>query len=285
MSMKNTSKSYKVLALTISALDSSNKHSLRCYKNMRIIGLYVCILTSCLLATHTLANSTLTVAVNAEYAPVIFTKDGKVAGIEHDILEMVAEELGYTLDYVSTEFDNVLSAVSNKTADIGVAGLSMTAARQQIVDFTNPIMALGQMAIIRLDRAGELSYPGTIKKPQTKVAVVKATTGQAYAQAQLGMTEVFAFANVEAGIVALRAGEVDFFIHDAPTSWRIAQESEFSDLLSLYHPLTEERIAWAVAKDNAVLLEKVNEVIEKLHAAGTIRQVQSKWIPVRIVVN
>jgi polar amino acid transport system substrate-binding protein len=83
----------------------------------------------------------------------------------------------------------------------------------------------------------------------------------------------------------LRAGEVDFFIHDAPTSWRIAQESEFSDLLSLYHPLTEERIAWAVAKDNAVLLEKVNEVIEKLHAAGTIRQVQSKWIPVRIVVN
>ena len=52
---------------------------------------------------------------------------------------------------------------------------------------------------------------------------------------------------------ALRAGWVDIYLHDAPTSWQLANSLENDDLISLFTPMTEEMLAWAVAPDNEAL--------------------------------
>lgn len=84
---------------------------------------------------------------------------------------------------------------------------------------------------------------------------------------------------------ALRAKQVGFFIHDAPTSWEIAQTNRDNDLFALYRPLTQESLAWAVKKGNAPLLAELNQALSKLEKNGKLKLVQSHWMPVKVQVG
>jgi len=83
----------------------------------------------------------------------------------------------------------------------------------------------------------------------------------------------------------LQNKQIDFFVHDAPTSWNMAQDSDWPDLMALYTPLTKESLAWAVNKSNSALLDSLNEALLKLEAAGTLNQIQYHWIPVKIEIE
>ena len=42
---------------------------------------------------------------------------------------------------------------------------------------------------------------------------------------------------------ALREDKIDLYVHDAPTSWQLANSGKNDDMISLYRPLTEEQLA------------------------------------------
>ena len=51
---------------------------------------------------------------------------------------MIADKLDKTLAVKQTAFDTICMAVNNGDADIGLAGLTITPAREQTVNFSNP---------------------------------------------------------------------------------------------------------------------------------------------------
>ncbi|HTO56355.1 MAG TPA: transporter substrate-binding domain-containing protein, partial [Pseudomonadales bacterium] len=70
---------------------------------------------------------------------------------------------------------------------------------------------------------------------------------------------------------------------DAPTIWRISGglENHDPDLRGLYRPLTEERLAWAVRKDDEALRERLNQTLLRWQEDGQAEAVLDRWIPVR----
>jgi ABC-type amino acid transport substrate-binding protein len=72
------------------------------------------------------------------------------------------------------------------------------------------------------------------------------------------------------------------FIHDAPTVWRIAGEPNENELEGLYWPLTKEPLAWAVRKNDGPLLFALNRQIEQWRTDGSLNQILSRWVPLRI---
>ena len=93
------------------------------------------------------------------------------------------------------------------------------------------------------------------------------------------------FEGVDAGIRSLRAGRIDYFIHDAPTVWRLAGDPTSRDLQGLYHPLTEEHLAWAVKPGNAKLLALLDATLAHLKREGLIEPIVDRWIPVRVTIR
>ena len=89
----------------------------------------------------------------------------------------------------------------------------------------------------------------------------------------------------EQAFAALRASDIDVFIHDAPTSWRIANSGKDSDLFSLYRLLTHEQLAWAVRKDDQALLQQLNKARNALERSGKLQAIQDFWIPVKVEVK
>ena len=88
---------------------------------------------------------------------------------------------------------------------------------------------------------------------------------------------------IEAGVAALREGRIDYFVHDAPTIWRIVGglKSDEDELTGLYRPLTDERLAWAVRPDDEALRSQLNALVQRWREEALVDITLDQWIPVR----
>jgi polar amino acid transport system substrate-binding protein len=111
------------------------------------------------------------------------------------------------------------------------------------------------------------------------------TTGADFAARELKEAKVTFYDDSAAAFAGLRRDEIDLYIHDAPTSWQLATSNENGDLISLYKPLTSEKLAWAVRKDDARLAARLNDALQLLKRNGTITYIFNRWIPVTVEVH
>jgi ABC-type amino acid transport substrate-binding protein len=94
--------------------------------------------------------------------------------------------------------------------------------------------------------------------------------------------KIVAEPTVEEGVAALRKGEIDVFIHDAPTIWRIAGNPGEQQLKGLYWRLTDEYLAWAVRKEDEPLRFAINRELTQIRQSGRLTEILSRWAGLRI---
>ncbi len=227
----------------------------------------------------------LRVAVSPDYEPLAFKRDGKLAGIEVDNALAVGTFLGREVEYVEMPLDQFIPALEIGKVDVVMSGFSVTAERQQKVDFATPFMEIGQMVIVRTDDVVKFSNPRSLRREGVRIGIEAGTTGEAYALENFPNAKLQNFENSDDAFAALRAGVTDAYIHDAPTSWLLASSGENQDLFSLYRPLTSEDLAWAVKKGNVVLLGQLNAALEALEENGHLRAIRNAYIPVTVEVR
>ncbi len=225
------------------------------------------------------------VGITLGYPPMGFEKDGQIQGIEADFARMLGEELGTKITFVPVALKSLIPAIEENRIDIIMAGMSVTEKRGERVAFVEPYARVGQMALIRKEDYLKLNEPNAMNWPTSRIGVKAHTTGEKFAHTVLKQAVTTEFETVDQGVAALRAGKVDFFIHDAPTVWRIAGTpiNPDPDLIGLYTPLTEEYLAWAVSKDNTALQQRLSDIVIEWKTNGKIRSVLDRWVPIRKV--
>ncbi|WP_101758910.1 transporter substrate-binding domain-containing protein [Oceanicoccus sp. KOV_DT_Chl] len=237
------------------------------------------------LPTLTLGDDSLIVGVNPEYPPMAFTVNEEIQGIEIDTARQLGLLLKKKIIFKSLDWDELIPAIQAGTIDVIMSGMSITPQRQQKINFTDTTMEIGQMAIIRSSDIVRLSQPAALRQPGIRIGVEKSTTGEQYVRQNLPTAIISGYDTPEAGLAGLRQQQIDFFIHDAPTSWQLAQIPNQNDLIALYRPLTTEYLAWGVNKKNTTLLTELNQALVQLKKRGIINNIQDKWIPIKIEVG
>jgi len=225
----------------------------------------------------------LKVGAATNYPPIIFEQDGKVAGVEADLARKLGEELPTKITFVVLEWDELWPALRDKKIDVVMSGVSITDRRSQLVSFTDPYLRVGQMSLIRKSEMAKLSAPEAMNQPGRRVGVEKNTTGEAYARRHLDKAVIVPYDSVDLALAGLRGGDVDYFIHDAPTVWRVVGRppKEDPELVGLYRPLTDEYLAWAVRKSDASTLGVLLDAkIDEWQKNGQLQAVIDRWIPV-----
>lgn len=232
-----------------------------------------------------LAADALRVGMSADYPPLVFKRDGQVMGIEADCARAVGEIIGRRIQMVDMPFEKLIPALLAGEIDLIMSGMSVTAQRSARVMFTDSYMLVGQMAILHKDKLARFAQPWKIYQAGVRVGVEPGTTGAAFAERELPEAVISTFPNPEAAFAALRADIIDVYIHDAPTSWQLATSRENADLISLYSPMTEEMLAWAVRPDDVGLAGELNRALTMMKANGTLQYILNRWIPVRVEVH
>ena len=249
----------------------------------RTVGrvLIACCLLLCSFGT---LGDTLRVGINPEYPPLIYKDDGEITGIDAAMAREAAKILDRKLQFVEMSFEQLIPSLVAGDVDVIMSGLSVTPERAEQVAFTNSYLTIGQMAIIRTADMVPFALPRALNKPGARVGVEPGTTGASYAAEYLPDAKVSEFTSPDQAFKALLDKRIDFYIHDAPTSWNLAQQAD-SPLMSLFKPLTREQLAWAVRKDDIKLLTSLNYALEQLENNGRLTAIQTYFVPVRVSVG
>lgn len=227
----------------------------------------------------------LRVGVAPDYRPISFKQDGKLAGIEIDLAEQIGKDTGRRIKFVELGFADLTPALLDDRIDIIMAGMSITEERALTVRFIEPYMHSGQMALIRSADVERLNGLDAIYAANAKVGFEENTTGAEFAREMLFEAKLEPYATVDDGVRALRAGEIDVFIHDAPTVWRIGASPGETQLIGLYAPLTEESLAWAVRPTDEELANTLDALVRKWKHNGTLQAILNRWVTQRVEVK
>lgn len=245
-----------------------------------LFGLLLSLCTSAAMAAGVLR-----VGLSADYPPLAYKQDGRIVGIEPDSALAVGKIIGRRVQLVETPFEKLIPALLAGEIDVIMSGFSVTAERSAQVMFTDSFMRVGQMAIMHRDKVAKFAQPWSIYRPGVRVGVEPGTTGAAFVERELKDAQIKFFKDPTAAFAGLRQDQIDLYIHDAPTSWQLATTREDNDLLSLFSPLTEEMLAWAVRPDDEVLVGELNRAVRVMKANGTLQYILNRWIPVRVEVR
>ncbi len=225
---------------------------------------------------------TLRVGMSPDYPPVAFKQGSKFVGIEAELAYLVGVDLDVKIKFVELAWEELIPALEAEKIDVIMSGMSVSPGRMERVLFTNPYMEVGQMALIRYEDAQRIYTPSSLNRRDIVLGYQPNTTGALYVEENIVLSRHIPFPTTEEGVKALRAGEIDAFIHDAPTIWRYGFDDANRDLLGLYTPLTQEYLAWAVRPEDSSLQGQLNAALFRIYRSGSFDAIINKWIPVRV---
>ncbi len=245
-----------------------------------------------LFAFNACSNDTIYVNTNAYFAPFEYYEGTEIVGVDVDIMNKVGEKMGKKVKFVSTDFDVIIDNVaSGKQYDCGAAGITITEARKQRVDFSIPYYTSVQYVIYN---PSQTSLPERTATDDTAcvfwsdlmnmdLGVQRDTTGHIYADIEINgdgpdypgelattTGELKPFDNAEVAVAAL-GSQVDVVIVDELPAKYIADRNSQYVCKALYYDAdtaTEEQYAICVTKGNKELLDAINQVLTELGEEG-----------------
>ncbi len=217
----------------------------------------------------------LRIGTAASAPPLVFKSDSEVVGLEIDLADELAKRLKRQPRIVSIYFDNLPLELRRKRIDIIMAGMTVTATRQETMAFSEPYLNAGQRLLFRTD--SNLNAD-TLDRAGNRIGAENSSTGSIFAHDAFKQAEVVDYPTLANAVEALRQNKVSAVIYDAPAvAWIIRQDPEqmFTSPPDL---LNQESIAWAVHPDNDELLAQVNQALTDMRADGTLDRLIEKWL-------
>lgn len=214
---------------------------------------------------------TLIMATNAEFPPYEYYEGNEIVGIDVDIANAIAKDLGMEVKVEDMAFDSVVTAVQTGKADIGLAGLTVNEERLLNVDFTDTYAKATQVIIVSED--------STIATPEDlngkTIGVQLGTTGDIYADDIEGAT-VDRYNKGADAVQALKTNKIDAVIIDSEPAKVFVKENEGIKILD--EEFTNEEYAIAIKKGNDDLLKQINDSLNKLKESGKLQEIIDKYI-------
>ena len=97
------------------------------------------------------ADKQLVVATNAEFAPWEYKEGNLYYGIDMEIAKLIADELGLELVIDDMAFNMVVGAVGNHGVDIAMSGITITAERMDVINFSTPYYTESIVLVCKAD--------------------------------------------------------------------------------------------------------------------------------------
>lgn len=218
----------------------------------------------------------LRVATEPSFAPFEFMdqQTSKLVGFDVDIINAVAEVIGYKTDIASMPFDGQIPAVITHQIDVAISGFTITPERAKIVNFTEPYYDAGLGALI------DNKYKDQIKsladlEGQTICAQI-GTSGAMFAQKIKG-AQVTQFNTAAESFMELNKGSCAAAVNDKPVLEYYLATTKNPNLSLLSDRFTFEQYGIVTAKDNEELTEKISEGLKTIKANGTYDKIYQKW--------
>ena len=201
------------------------------------------------------------------YPPYNFLNDdGEVAGFERVLGDELCARAELTCEWVTNEWDSIIPNLVSGNYDTIIAGMSITAERDEVIDFTQNYTQPDPSAYLATSMDADI---------MTGIVAAQVNTIQAAFLAEAGVT-VLEFATPEDTIAAVRNGEADAVLADASFLAPFAEEDP--DLMLLEKTeLIGGGIGMGVRESDTELKAKFDAAIQSMKDDGSLNALITEW--------
>ncbi len=216
---------------------------------------------------HAGSHSVIRMGTEGAYPPWNFLNDaGEVDGFERELGDELCRRAELTCEWVTNDWDSIIPNLVSGNYDTIIAGMSITAERDQVIDFTQNYSQPDPSAYLAM--SDDIDVEGAVLAAQTN-------TIQAAFIAEKGWTLV-EFATPEETIAAVRNGEADAVLADK--SYLTPIEAEDADLVFLArNELIGGGVGLGIRESDTELKEKFNMAIQSMKDDGSLNVLIEKW--------
>ncbi len=225
----------------------------------------------------------LTVATEMQFPPFDFLENNEYKGVDRDLIDEVAKELGVKPKYIDLPWTSVLPGLEAKKFDLVIAPVTITKERMKRYAFTVPISEATAAIMKRTDDK-------SINKPEDiagkKVGGGKGTSQLAqlkeYAQTLPTPPDVREYVDSNQSYADLAAGRIDASVNSLPNlAFAAAKRNETFTVVQ--PPFGKPSyFSWVgrLGDDDKSLIEAVNAALVKIQKDGRMAEIQKKWFGV-----
>jgi len=203
-------------------------------------------------------------------------------GFESAVAYAVADELGFDQDQVRwvVEPFNKSYAPGSKDFDFDINQISINAAREKAVDFSDGYYTAAQGVIVpKGSQFADATSLADLK--DARIGAQIGTTSLLAAQEEIDPNdEVFVYDDTNAAKQAFANGQIDAIVADLPTAFYItAVEIPDSVIVGQFQAMTgqPEQFGLLFEQGNP-LVTCVNEALGRLKESGQLDQIEQRWL-------
>ncbi len=229
------------------------------------------------------------VAIYYEDTPPFFMHDkkGEFYGFDVELAQDIAKKLDVALEhnYEAKTFDDLVSLVAERKADVAISMLSNTLNRAIKVRFTQPYITLHQSLLINRLKIAQLKGKGdnpaeTLNRSEVKIGVISGTSYVDFAKRDYPEAEIVPYQNWDEAIQDVLTGDIMAVLYDEIEikNWH---RKNPEGALYLQTAILEDRkdpLAFAVNWEDEHLLSWLNLYLEKIKTEGTYSRLINTYL-------
>ncbi len=222
----------------------------------------------------------LRVGLDPTYPPFEVAGETDVDGLDVDLANALAGELGLRSEFVYFGYDGLYDALSTDQVDVLISALVIVPGRMRDFAYSAPYFNAGEILIIPAESgdisgmtdldgrvlAVELGAQGHVEGTQWAKKLADLTI-QPYGSAGEALTAVSS-RQVDAALVDNISGRL--YLSEQPT--------DQVPLKLVSPPVTVEPYALVVRIEDKMLLEKINEALDSLTTSGQLDLIIQRWL-------
>ncbi|MCU0861488.1 MAG: transporter substrate-binding domain-containing protein, partial [Methanomassiliicoccales archaeon] len=220
-----------------------------------------------------LARGQLIVASDTTWPPfeIYNATSQKYEGVDIEVAQRIADELGVELVIKPLGWDAVLAAAQTGQADISISSITITPDRAKSVDFSDPYYSANQAILVKsgssIDSLGDLDGK--------KIGCQLDTTGAIWvsenlvANGNISEANLIQYSDIPSAVASLDQGTVDAVICDTPVAVSYSNNEDF-DFVTAFTIYTYEDYGIMIAKGNLALKMEINRIIAEMKDDGSL---------------
>jgi len=225
------------------------------------------------------------IGTSADYAPFEYYNDTfQIVGFDAAIARELGALLGLQVELTDFAFEGLNSALQIGQIDAAIAAISITPARQAVVDFTN-VYYSGQDSIIARRGSGIEAIVAPAQLASFRVGVQRGSIYENWLQTNLIDTglmpaaNLLAYAKPEHAVTDLEKNRNDLVVMDTQP----AKQYLLKDSLELVgQGLNTQLFAIALPKGSTVLQSQLNTALTQMQNDGTIAALTHQYFDINL---
>jgi ABC-type amino acid transport substrate-binding protein len=230
------------------------------------------------------AHPIIRVCPDPYYPPFeMITSDGVYQGISADLLRIIAERAGLTLEIVPCEnWSQCIEKIRNREVDI-LGAVFISDLRSQYLSYTDPFYSSPLEIITKNTAPSDLTLADLSGK---SVAVVDGYTSHLLLVTHYPDIHTVVVPDVPSGLEKVVFGSADAYLGDLATAAYHTEKSGFTNLQisgeGSFANNTLQSLAFGIRSDQPVLVSILNKGLHALSDAEK-KRIFSTWIPASLV--